>query len=84
MSISNFYLNDSLLPLWRDYHKEISAKGVRSNVVYGDEDIVVPNLGTLSTIENTVCTVLPQQGHECLYENTATVSPVLIEFFNDR
>ena len=84
MSISNFYLNASLLPLWREYHREISDKGVRTLIVYGDEDIVVPGLATLGTVPNTHCQPLTQQGHESLYENTKAISPHLIKFFESK
>jgi hypothetical protein len=81
MSISNFYLNNKLLPRWREYMKEAAQSGIKMNVVYGDEDVVVPNLGTLASIENVECTTLEKQGHECFYENTSTISPILAKFF---
>jgi pimeloyl-ACP methyl ester carboxylesterase len=85
MSISNFYLNEALLPLWRQYHREIDAQGVRTLVLYGDEDIIVPNLATLAAGNpNTRCKPLEKQGHESLYENTSTISPHLVSFFNTR
>lgn len=82
MSISNFYLNERLLPLWREYHREIGGKGVKTLICYGEEDIVVPGLGALGVVANTTCLPLPQQGHESLYENTSAISPHLIQFFN--
>jgi pimeloyl-ACP methyl ester carboxylesterase len=82
MSISNFYLNITLLPVWRKYLKEVAKNGVKVLVVYGDEDVVVPNLGTLSSIDNVECSTLKQQGHECFYEDTSTISPILAKFFS--
>jgi len=79
-SISNFYLNGALLPMWRQYLTELGSTDTKTLVVYGDRDVVVPNLASLASTQNVECATLTDQGHESLYENTATISPKIIEF----
>jgi hypothetical protein len=87
-SISNFFLNASLLPRWRAYLKELGLREgeekVKILICHGSNDIVVPNLGGISELEGVACEELEGLGHESLYENTSVISPLFIKLFNDK
>jgi pimeloyl-ACP methyl ester carboxylesterase len=85
-SIGNFYLNSSLLGKWRDNLTECMTNGGKCRDIYGSEDFVVPvksQEAFFSKLDNSETRSVEQQGHESLYENTDTISPLVVEFFDN-